>query len=128
MRDYKKLLVWQKAHALVLQINTATSQFPKERAALASQMRRAAESIATNIVEGCGRLSQREFARFLQISVGSCNELEYQLQLARDYGALTLQVWERLNALTIEVRRMLIGLIQKVKSDASRQDKIAQQR
>lgn len=119
VRDYNKLLVWQKAHALALDINRSSAQLPRERAALASQMRRAAESIATNIVEGCGRLSQRDFARFLQIGIGSSTELEYQLRLAHDYDVMDTRVWERLSEQTIEVRRMLIGLIQRVKSDAA---------
>jgi four helix bundle protein len=117
MRDYNKLLVWQRAHPLALQVNTASVQLPRERTALAAQMRRSAESIATNIVEGSARQSQAEFARFLQISIASCSELEYQLKLAHDYGAMDLAVWERLTKETIEVRRMLIGLIRKVKND-----------
>lgn len=119
MRDYNKLQVWQKAHALALAINQGSSTLPRERATLAAQMRRSAESIPTNIVEGCGRLSQLDFARFLQISIGSCTELEYQLRLAHDYGALDTRAWERFSEQTIEVRRMLIGLIQKVKNDAA---------
>ena len=116
-RDYNKLHVWQKAHALAIEVNRASVKFPREHVSLASQMRRSAESIATNIVEGCGRFSQRDFARFLQISIGSTTELEYQLRLARDYEILDSALCERLTGQTIEVRRMLIGLIQKVKQD-----------
>jgi four helix bundle protein len=119
VRDYNKLLVWQKAHALALSVNAASVQLPRERTALAAQMRRSAESIATNIVEGSARQSQSEFARFLQISVGSSSELEYQLKLAHDYGAMDLATWQRLSAQTIEVRRMLIGLIRKIKTDSA---------
>lgn len=119
MRNYNKLLVWQKAHALALAVNAASVQLPRERTALAAQMRRAAESIATNIVEGSARQSQREFARFLQICVGSSSELEYQLKLAHDYGAMDLATWQRLSAQTIEVRRMVIGLIRKIKNDSA---------
>jgi four helix bundle protein len=104
---------------LAIEINTASIQFPKARAALASQMRRSAESIATNIVEGCGRMSQRELARFLQISAASSSELEYQLRLAHDYGLLDTRAWDRMSERTIEVRRMLIGLIRKVRNDAA---------
>ena len=117
MRDYNKLQVWQKAHPLALQVNAASVQLPRERASLAAQMRRSAESIATNIVEGCARESQAEFARFLQISVGSCSELEYQLKLAHDYGAMEPEAWNRLTNQTIEIRRMLIGLIRKIRND-----------
>ena len=119
MRDYKTLLVWQKAHALVIAIDALAVRLPRERGSLKGQMRRAAESIPTNIVEGCSRASQRELRQFLQISAGSCGELEYQLQLARDYGALDLREWQRLTDQTVEVRKMLIGLIKKVRVDAA---------
>jgi four helix bundle protein len=121
MRDYKGLKVWQKAHALTLAINETCLRMPRERAALRSQMRRAAESISTNIVEGCSRRTQKELAAFLQISVGSSGELEYQLQLAHDYGVLTTLVWRKLHDQTIEVRRMLFGLMKKVRAAESRE-------
>ena len=116
MRDYNRLAAWRKAHALVLDIDSACLRLPRERSALRSQMRRAAESIATNIVEGCNRASQKELANFLQIAIASSSELEYQLRLARDYGAMDPRACERLSTQTIEVRKMLIGLIKKVRA------------
>jgi four helix bundle protein len=77
-------------------------------------MVRAAESIPTNIVEGCGSTSRKEFARFLDISIKSTCELEYQLQLARDCGVLPRDEWRSLSAKTIEIRRMLCGLRRRV--------------
>lgn len=118
MRGYKTLLVWQKAHALVMEIDALALRLPRERGTLKSQMRRSAESIPTNVVEGCSRSGQREFQQFLQISTGCCGELEYQLQLARDYGVLDVREWQRLTDQTVEVRKMLIGLIKKVRVDA----------
>jgi four helix bundle protein len=118
VRDYNKLQVWQKAHALTLAVHKLTLQLPREHGALRSQMRRAAESISTNIVEGCSRRGQKDFAHFLQISIGSCGELEYQLRLAFDYKAISFERWTTLHNQTIEVRRMLIGLCKKVRSDA----------
>jgi four helix bundle protein len=73
-------------------------------------MIRAAESIAFNIVEGCGARGNKEFARFLDISIKSSSELEYQLQLARDYGVLSKRDWHSLTSEVIEVRKMLCGL------------------
>jgi four helix bundle protein len=73
-------------------------------------MTSAAESVAFNIVEGCGAASRKEFARFLDISIKSTSELEYQLQLAKDYGVLPSHAWQSLTAETIEIRRMLCGL------------------
>jgi four helix bundle protein len=77
-------------------------------------MANAAESIAFNIVEGCGSTSSKEFARFLDISIKSTCELEYQLQLATDSGLLSRRVWSPLSAETVEIRRMLCGLRRKV--------------
>ena len=77
-------------------------------------MTRAAESIAFNIVEGCGAESGKDFARFLDIAIKSAMELEYQLSLARDYGVLPVVDSESLCAQTIEARRMLYGLRKKV--------------
>jgi four helix bundle protein len=83
-------------------------------ASLRGQITRAAESIPFNIVEGCGASSQKDFARFLDNSVKSSFELEYQLRLARDYGVLAHTRWQVLSGETIEVRRMLYGLRSKV--------------
>lgn len=69
-----------------------------------------AESIAFNIVEGCGAFSGKEFARFLEIAIKSGMELEYQLQLAHENGVLLKSDWTELTRETIEVRRMLCGL------------------
>ena len=77
-------------------------------------MTTAAESVPFNIVEGCGAESQKEFARFLEISIKSSSELEYQLQLAKDYGVLPDGEWSKLTRSTVDVRRMLCGLRRKV--------------
>lgn len=85
MGDYQKLEVWKAAHRLTLGIYRGTAAFPaSERFGITSQLRRAAASIAANIAEGCGRNSDNELARFLRISLGSANEVEYFLLLARD--------------------------------------------
>ncbi len=83
MKDFKELKVWEKAHALTLLVYAETRTFPKEELyGLTSQLRRSAASVAANVVEGCGRRSDGEFTRFLQISRGSAAELEYHLLLA----------------------------------------------
>jgi four helix bundle protein len=82
MRDFRELKVWEKAHQLALEIYKATSTFPKEeRYGLTSQMRRATVSIPADIAEGCCRKGDAEFARFLQIAMGSASELEYHICL-----------------------------------------------
>ncbi len=97
MKNFKTLKVWQKSHELTLQIYKATAGFPKEEIyALTSQLRRAASSVAANIAEGCGRHGDADFARFLQIAMGSASELQYHLILAHDLGFLSAPVFKSL--------------------------------
>ncbi|SMO93219.1 four helix bundle protein [Chryseobacterium rhizoplanae] len=87
MRDFKKFEVWQLSHQLTLKIYTSTKNFPKEEVfGLTSQIRRSFASIGYNISEGSGRNSDREFANFINIALGSSNEAENQLILAKDLG------------------------------------------
>ena len=82
MRGFRDLIVWKKAHALTLAVYRTTRQFPKEELyGLTSQIRRSSSSIAANIAEGCGRRTNADFARFLQISFSSASEVEYHLSL-----------------------------------------------
>ena len=117
MQDYRKLKVWQKAHELTLAVYEATARFPREENyGLTNQLRRAATSIPSNIVEGCGRGTNAELMRFLYIALGSTNEVEYQLLLARDLGFLQSEAHERLSADANEIKRMLSALIVKLRS------------
>jgi four helix bundle protein len=118
MRDFKGLKVWQRSHQLTLDVYRATDAFPaRERYGLTSQIRRASVSIPANIAEGCGRASQRDFCRFLQVSVGSANELEYHLLLASDLGILRREKHSDLSMEIREIRQMLSSLIRKVNVD-----------
>lgn len=118
MKDFRELKVWEKAHQLTLAVYQATAPFPQEELyGLTSQMRRAAVSIPTNIAEGCGRGSDDDFRRFLQIAMGSASELEYHILLAHDLRYLARADCERLSAAIIEVKRMLAALITKIKND-----------
>ncbi|HJR16956.1 MAG TPA: four helix bundle protein [Gemmatimonadales bacterium] len=108
MGDFKKLKVWQKAHELTIAVYKSTLKFPdQERYGLTSQLRRAAASIPANLAEGCGRGSDNELGRYVHISLGSANELEYHLLLARAVGCLAPPVYGSLNAATLEVQSML---------------------
>ena len=119
MQDFRKLKVWQKAHAATLAIYTATEGFPAaERYGLTSQMRRAASSIAANIAEGCGRSSDADFARFLHHAMGSASELEYFLLLATDLKHLKQALQQHLTTDTQEIKRMLAALITKLKAES----------
>ena len=115
MKDFRNLKVWEKAHPLVLALYPVTASFPRhETYGLASQIRRAASSIPSNIAEGCGREGDPELARFCIIARGSATELEYQLLLARDLKLIQPQDYERLSEQTVEIKRMLTVLVQKL--------------
>ena len=79
-------------------------------------MRRASVSVGANIAEGCGRHGAAEFARFLQISMGSASELEYLLVVVRDLGLISEECYQQLVQNVTEVKRMLVSLIQKVRA------------
>lgn len=116
MRDFRELKVTPKAHALTLAIYTATAGFPEdERFGLTSQLRRAAASIGYNIAEGCGRDSDPDFGRFLQMAMGSASEVEYELWLARDLGYLSPTDHDALAAQAVEVRKMLRAFIDQLR-------------
>lgn len=115
MEDFKDLRVWAKAHELTLAIYEKTNLFPKEELyGLTSQIRRASSSIAANIAEGCGRRSDGEMKRFLQIARGSASELEYHLILARDLKLLSSSEYKQLEPKIFEVQRMLAALVQRL--------------
>jgi four helix bundle protein len=95
MRDHTKLKAYQLADGLVLEVYKATCEFPpEERFGLASQMRRAAISIASNLVEGSARNSEMEYARFIELAYGSSRELQYQISLAARLGYLEMGALE----------------------------------
>jgi four helix bundle protein len=119
VQDFRNLKVWEKAHALTLDIYRASKSFPRdEMYGLTSQMRRASVSIGANIAEGTCRRGDVDFARFLQIAVGSASEVEYHLLLARDLNLLALADYQRLSEEAVEVKRMLASLMQKLRADS----------
>ena len=96
-----------------------TRSFPRDELyGLTSQLRRGATSIPANIAEGCGRSTERDLARFLDIAAGSGSELEYHLLLSRDLNLLEQQAYEGLHGRITEVKRMLTGLIQRLRADS----------
>ena len=116
MQSFLKLKVWEKAHAITLDVYGATRSFPRDELyGLTSQMRRSSASIGANIAEGSCRKGDCEFGRFLQIAMGSASELEYHLFLARDLKLLQSLDYDRLSAGVIEVKRMLASLIRTLK-------------
>ncbi len=115
VKNFHELKAWQKAHQLTLAVYQITAAFPREELyGLTTQMRRSGSSIAANLAEGCGRNGDAELARFCSIALGSASELEYHLLLARDLPLIKPQDYARLAGQTVEVKRMLTGLLQKL--------------
>jgi four helix bundle protein len=109
--DYKKLNVWRKAHALALNVHKVAARIRgSDFVSLRSQMMRAGMSIPTNIVEGAGQTSGKEFGRFVRFALNSSSELEYHLTVARDMKAIKENDFASLSSQVIEVRKMLHGL------------------
>jgi four helix bundle protein len=117
VKDFREIHVWQRSHALALEIYRLTKSFPKEEIfSLTSQMRRAASSIPANIAEGCGRDGDAELKRFMNISLGSACELDHFLLLAGDLGYIPADNVGKLASEFLEIRRMLGGFIQQLKA------------
>jgi len=113
---YKNLIVWQRAHALVLAIYKFTSTFPQTEAyGLTNQVRRAAVSVTSNIAEGFARKSENEKVQFYYLSLGSLSEVDNQLTIARDLQYLKKSDYDILESLITEVNKMLHALIHSIK-------------
>jgi four helix bundle protein len=119
MKDFKDLKVWIKAYALSLAVYESSRSFPREEIyGLTSQLRRSVISIGANIAEGCGRRSDGELIRFLQIARGSASEVEHHLLLARDLKFLPASTHQELEKKLAEVQRMLTSLVSAVQERA----------
>lgn len=117
MRKFQDLKVWEKSHQLTLDVYAVTKTFPDdERFGMTSQLRRASASIGANIAEGCGRGSDKDFSRFLQIAMGSASEVEYLLILAKDLSLIDPEEYPSFHAQVTEVKRMLTSFIKYLRS------------
>lgn len=102
---------------MALNIYNVSKAFPKdEMFGLTSQIRRAVSSIPTNIAEGCGRDTNKDFAHFLQISIGSATEVEYEILLAHDLEYINEEEYKHLSEETITVRKMIVKYQSELKS------------
>lgn len=111
MRDFRKYEVWQLSHKLVLEIYLVSKNFPKEEQFnVTSQLRRASVSIPTNIAEGCGRNSDKEFNQFLNIALGSVSETEYLIILSKDLslleGQISTSLLEKINQIKSKIYKL----------------------
>ncbi len=115
MKNYRDLIVWQKAMELVTEIYQHTKSFPEEeRYGLTSQLRRSSVSLPSNMAEGYGRNSTQDYVRFLRIANGSLFELQTQLEIARNLGFLIEERFSVLFEMSREIERMLSSLIKKI--------------
>ena len=119
VRNYRDLLVWQKGIEMVKGVYLLTGTFPRtERFGLVDQIRRAAVSIPSNIAEGHARQHEKEFRQFLHVSLGSLAELDTQLTIAAELGYVGGSDREALYAQIVELRRMVSGLLKRVREGA----------
>ncbi len=116
MRNFRKYEVWKKSHHFTIEIYKITKKFPQEeKFGLISQIRRASLSIPTNIAEGTARVSEKEFAHFLNIASGSASEVEYLIEFSKDMEYISIEEYENLNIRIVEIRKMLNSLYKKIK-------------
>ena len=113
MRNVNDYEVFKRSHQLTLDIYKQSRDFPKEEQyGLTSQIRRAAYSIPMNLKEGSAG-TEAEFFRYVRIALGSKEELEYQLLLAKDLSYITQENWQRLTSEVKEIGKMLYGIVKK---------------
>lgn len=111
MATHRDLDAWKKSIDLVVKIYKTTENFPKEEIyGITSQIRRAAVSISSNIAEGAGRNSDKEFMHFLSISIGSLAEVDTQLIICRELKLITKEIYEELEIDIVNVRKLTLGL------------------
>lgn len=111
-KPHKKLDVWKLSMEFVLHIFDITKTFPaEEKIVLIPQMRRSALSIPSNIAEGAGRNTKKEFANFLHVSQGSLSELDTQLEIALRLKYIAADLYDKLNTTMERLDKMLTGLI-----------------
>jgi four helix bundle protein len=126
MRNYEDLEVWQRAHALSVQLYRITEGFPRtEMFGLTSQIRRAAGSIGANLAEGSGRWGDVELARFVRIAMGSASELQAHLRLARDLGFLCESHYGASMRDLTSVRQMLTAFLQTLRRAPTRPNAVS---
>lgn len=116
MRDHTKLRAFELGDKLAVEVYRATRTFPREETfGLTSQLRRAAVSVPSNIVEGCARSSGADYAHFLTTAYGSAREVDYQINLAHRLGFLDQNGYDDLQALATETAKVLNGLIRSLR-------------
>lgn len=115
MNNFRKLKIWKDSIELATEIYNLTNQYPKsEMYGITSQIRRSVVSISSNIAEGAGRQSQKEFVQFLNIAKGSCYELETQLFISKNIKYLSEADFQNLEIKLVKIEKMIYALIKKI--------------
>lgn len=110
MHNFRELRIWQRSMDLAESIYKITATFPKEeRYGLVSQLNRCAVSVPSNISEGAGRATNKQFKHFLEYSMGSCNELQTQIELAKRFKYLTKDSLDKINDEALQVYKMILA-------------------
>ena len=119
MRDFRNLEIWKRSHKAVLLLYKVTQDFPtEEKYGLTNQIRRAGVSIPSNIAEGCGHESKKEFARYLQMAAASTSELQYQLILTHDLGYIQDDQYTELSSVIEELKKMIFVYTKRIRADS----------
>jgi four helix bundle protein len=117
MKNFRDLKVWKKSHELAIDIYSESKLFPKEELfGITSQLRRAGLSIPTNIAEGCGRGSDSDFARFIQIAFGSASEVEYLIFFCKELKFIQDNNYTKLNDDIVGIKKSLMALLKKLRA------------
>jgi len=110
MHNYRELKIWQRSMDFVVRVYEISSNFPKEeKYGLTSQLRSCAVSIPSNISEGAGRATNKQFKYFLEISMGSCNEAQAQIELAFRFGYISKKILEELTGEGLQIYKMVLA-------------------
>ena len=126
MQDFRQIKAWQRAHSLAIALHKPTRNFSRAGfSRLRAQLTGAADSVGDTIAEGAGAATPREFARFLDISIKSANEVEGHLLKARDLDLLSPEEWQAFTAEVIETRKMTYGYRRTMLANAKTNEKKA---
>lgn len=117
MRNFRNYKVWEESHNLVIDVYRITKEFPNnEIYSLVSQMRHSVISIPTNIAEGSGKESEKDFARYISIAIGSSSEIDYLIELSKDLNYIDKDEYKSLNKKISDIRKQLFGFYKKLKN------------
>ncbi|MGD1044338.1 MAG: four helix bundle protein [Bacteroidota bacterium] len=124
MRNFRELIIWQKAMDIVIRVYELTALLPRDETyGLKTQLQRAAVSIPSNIAEGCSRNSESDFKRFLEIAIGSAYELETQMTIIGNVNLISKSKVEPILQLLLEEQKMLNSFISSVRERSGKKYK-----